>query len=95
MQHSASLYNGSLYFNLGNKIYAYSLKDASVVKIKEYNILYIKKDNAISPIREGFFLTDKAGDDTNYNFVEHPIAGLSIKDDGKMYVSQATNLSGM
>lgn len=95
LQHSASLYNGSLYFNLGNKIYAYSLKDASVVKIKEYNKLYIKKDNAISPIREGFFLTDKAGDNTNYNFVEHPIAGLSIKDDGKMYVSLATNLSGM
>ncbi len=42
LQHSASLYNGSLYFNLGNKIYAYSLKDASVVKIKEYNKLYIK-----------------------------------------------------
>ena len=42
-----------------------------------------------------FFLTDKAGDNTNYNFVEHPIAGLSIKDDGKMYVSLATNLSGM
>lgn len=40
-------------------------------------------------------MTDKAGDDTNYNFVEHPIAGLSIKDDGKMYVSLATNLSGM
>lgn len=94
LQHSVSLYNGSLYFNLGNKIYRYSLKDASVTKIKEYNKLYIKKDESISPIREGFFLTDKDGDNTNLNFVERPIAGISIKDDGLMYVALATNLSG-
>ena len=94
LQHSVSLYDGSLYFNLGNKIYRYSLKDASVTKIKEYNKLYIKKDESVSPIREGFFLTDKTGDNTDLNFVERPIAGLSIKDDGQMYVSLATNLSG-
>ena len=94
LQHSVSLYNGSLYFNLGNKIYRYSLKDASVTKIKEYNKLYIKKDESVSPIREGFFLTSKSEDNTDLNYVERPIAGLSVKDDGQMYVSLATNLSG-
>lgn len=94
LQHSVSLYHESLYFNLGNKIYRYSLKDASVTKIKEYNKLYVKKDASVSPIREGFFLTDESGDNTNFGFVERPIAGISIKDDGKMYVSLATNLSG-
>ena len=55
LQHSASLYNGSLYFNLGNKIYAYSLKDASVVKIKEYNKLYIKKIMQYHQSEKAFF----------------------------------------
>lgn len=94
MQHSVSLYQGALYFNVGNKIYKYSLSDASVTKIKEYNQLYVKKDESVSPIREGFFLTDENGDNTHLNFTERPIASLSIKDDGKMYVSLATNLSG-
>lgn len=94
LQHSVSLYNGSLYFNMGNKIYKYSLEDASITKIKEYNKLYVKQDENVTPVREAFFLTDKAGDNTNFNFTERPIAGISIKNDGKMYVALATNLTG-
>lgn len=67
LQHSASLYNGSLYFNLGNKIYAYSLKDASVDKALRNIINYIlKKNNAIiTNQRRLFFEQIKPGDNTN------------------------------
>ena len=90
--HALSLYDNTLYFNLDNKIYMYSLGNGAVTQLKEYNKVYAKSDG--SPFTGSSYYITNANDE-NLSFVinNHPLAALCIKDDGIMYVSVATNYS--
>ena len=89
LQHGVGLYENALYFNLGNKIYKYQLNDGKIVLVKEYNDITAtkKEDGSVEP--QSYYLTTNG----SLKFKELPIAAITIKDDGQIYVSLATNLS--
>ena len=91
VQHSVGLYAGNLYFNLGNKIYEYQPKSGKIVLIKEYNEVAVKQTNDAN-VSQSFYITSNSKESI-MKLQERPVAGLSIKDDGKMYVALATNFS--
>ena len=94
LTHSVGLYNGELYLNLSNKIYKYNLKDNTVTLVKEYNEVSAKQDEKKKDFPGmSFVITSNDDKDKVYTVNNHPIAGLAIKDDGKMYVSIATNFT--
>lgn len=89
---STALYNGKLYFNLSNCILSYDLSSGEVVKVKEYNTVYGARDNTKAFGGMAFSVVDSASGAT-HTVENHPIASMTIKDDGKMYVSIATNFA--
>ena len=86
---TAALYNNKLYFNLANCILTYDLTSGEVVLVKEYNTVSGTRDKTNAFGGMAFTVVANGGD---FTFGERPIAGLTIKADGKMYVSVATNL---
>lgn len=85
-----ALKGDKIYFNLSNAIFSYDLKTGEVVTVKEYNEVYAKRDKTVAFGGMAFDVVDKASDDTLA--VENaPIAGLTLKDDGNLYVDIATN----
>ena len=94
LTHSAALYNNALYLNLSNKIYKYDLSDNSVTLVKEYNEVSAKQDSSKTDFPGmSFTITTNDDKDKVHTVYNHPIAGLAIKDDGKMYVAIATNFT--
>lgn len=94
LTHSAALYNNALYLNLSNKIYKYDLSDNSVTLVKEYNEVSAKQDESKTDFPGmSFTITTNDDKDKVHTVYNHPIAGLAIKDDGKMYVAIATNFT--
>lgn len=94
LTHSAALYDNALYLNLSNKIYKYDLKDNSVTLVKEYNEVSAKQDSSKTDFPGmSFTITTNDDKDKVHTVYNHPIAGLAIKDDGKMYVAIATNFT--
>ena len=94
LTHSVGLYNGELYLNLSNKIYKYNIADNTVTLVKEYNEVSAKQDEKKKDFPGmSFVITSNDDKDKVYTVNNHPIAGLAIKDDGKMYVSIATNFT--
>ncbi|WP_455718005.1 hypothetical protein, partial [Anaerosporobacter sp.] len=92
LTHSLSLYNDTLYFNLNNKIYMYNLGDSTVIQLKEYNTVYANsKGTAVTG--SAIYVTNAQDENLKYTIDNHPLAALSIKEDGIMYVSVATNYS--
>ena len=89
---STALYGGKLYFNLSNCILSYDLSSGDVVKVKEYNTVYGARDNTKAFGGMAFSVVDSA-DGATHTIENHPIASMTIKDDGKMYVSIATNFA--
>lgn len=88
--HSVGYYNSALYFNVNNKIFKYDLESDKITEVKEYNIVSAQQDEDNEFTGMSFTVTtDK--DKTVHTVKNHPIAALAIKDDGKMYVSIATN----
>lgn len=88
--HSVGYYNSALYFNVNNKIFKYDLESDKITKVKEYNTVSAQQDEDNEFTGMSFTVTtDK--DKTVHTVKNHPIAALAIKDDGKMYVSIATN----
>ena len=85
---TTGLYGGKLYFNLSNCILSYDISTGKVEKVKEYNTVYGERDNTNAFGGMAFTVTD---DTDNLSVTNPPIAALTIKDDGKMYVSVATN----
>ena len=85
-------YEGKIYFNLSNCILSYDLSSCEVVKVKEYNTVYAKRNGTIAFGGMAFEMADSA-EDADFTFVNHPVAGITLKDDGKLYVDIATNLS--
>lgn len=88
--HSVGYYNSVLYFNVNNKIFKYDLGSDKITEVKEYNTVSAQQDEDNEFTGMSFTVTtDK--DKTVHTVKNHPIAALAIKDDGKMYVSIATN----
>ena len=88
--HSVGYYNKALYFNVNNKIFKYDLESNKITEVKEYNTVSAQQDEDNEFTGMSFTVTtDK--DKTVHTVKNHPIAALAIKDDGKMYVSIATN----
>lgn len=87
---STALYGGKLYFNLSNCILSYDLSSGAVKKVKEYNTVHAERDTTKAFGGMAFSVVASGGTHTVEN---HPIASMTIKDDGKMYVSIATNFA--
>ena len=87
---NAAYYNGKVYFNLANCILSYDVATGAVAMVKEYNTVHGKRDTTKAFGGMAFSVVDDGGDFTVEN---HPIAGMTIKDDGNMYVSVATNFA--
>lgn len=85
-------YEGKLYFNLSNYILSYDLTSGEVVTVKKYDTVYGKRDKTNAFGGMSFALVNSA-DGADFTFRDHPIAGISLKSDGKLYVSVATNLA--
>ena len=85
-------YEGKLYFNLSNYILSYDLTSGEVATVKKYDTVYGKRDKTNAFGAMSFALVNSA-DGADFTFRDHPIAGISLKSDGKLYVSVATNLA--
>ena len=88
---TASLYNGKIYFNLANCILTYDIATSEVAVVKEYNTVYGVRDTT-NPFG-GMAFTTTTADNADFTVENHPIAGMTIKDDGNLYVSIATNFA--
>lgn len=88
---TTALHNGKLYFNLSNCILSYDIASGAVEKVKEYNTVYAACDKTVAFRGMAFSVCDKDDPDRDLSVTNHPIAALTIKDDGQMYVSVATN----
>lgn len=95
LSHSVGLYDGKLYFNLGNKILSYNLSQNTVAQVKEYNdvnaeVVKDRHQDENGNITEtekafkasAFRLTETTP--SAYSFRYRPIAGLSVKDKAMM-----------
>lgn len=85
-------YEGKLYFNLSNYILSYDLTSGEVATVKKYDTVYGKRDKTNAFGGMSFALVNST-DGADFTFRDHPIAGISLKSDGKLYVSVATNLA--
>ena len=85
---SMGYYDGKLYFNLSNRIMSYDLTTGAVETVKEYNVVYGQRDKTNPFGGMAFTITDEV---TEHVVVNSPIAGMTIKADGNMYVDVATN----
>ena len=83
------LYNGKIYFNVANCIVSYDIATSEVAVVKEYNTVYGVRDKT-NPFG-GMAFTVTTADNADFTVENHPIAALTIKEDGNMYVSVATN----
>lgn len=89
---TASLYNGKIYFNVSNDIMSYDLETSEVATVKEYNSVSAVRD--FKKLFGGMaFTTVKNESSATATVKNHPIAGLTIKEDGTMVVSIATNFA--
>lgn len=89
---TAALYNGILYFNVSNDIMSYDPATGKVATVKEYNTVSAVRDE--TKLFGGMaFSTVANGTDGALTVENHPIAGLTIKSDGTMVVSIATNFA--
>lgn len=84
-------YNNKIYFNISNSIMSYDLTSGEVAKVKEYNTVYGVRDDTVVFGAMAFSVTDSA-ENADFTLEDHPLAGISLKDDGQLYVSVATNL---
>ena len=89
---TTALYNNKLYFNLSNCILSYDLESGEVVLVKEYNSVSAKRDKTDAFGGMAFDIVDNA-ENADVTVENHPIAAISLKEDGKLYVSIATNFS--
>lgn len=70
------------------------MSDNSVTLVKEYNEVSAKQDSSKTDFPGmSFTITTNDDKDKVHTVYNHPIAGLAIKDDGKMYVAIATNFT--
>ena len=94
--HTAA-YDGdhTLYFNVANVIFTYDLSTGEIAKYKEYNTVTAVQDLNVAFVGMSFQISDEEPAEGAYKHTveNHPVAALSIKTDGKLYVSIATNFA--
>ena len=88
---TAALYGNQVYFNLANCILSYDIETNEVVIVKEYNTVYGVRDTT-NPFG-GMAFTVTTEEQADFIVENRPIAGMTIKNDGNMYVSVATNFA--
>ena len=88
---TAALYGDQVYFNLANCILSYDIETNEVAVVKEYNTVSGARDKT-NPFG-GMAFTVTTEDEADFTVENHPIAGMTIKGDGNMYVSIATNFA--
>lgn len=89
---TCALYDGKLYFNLANTILTYDLTSSDVTVVKEYNTVSAVRDKT-NPFGGKAFSVVYSADDADFTVENRPIAGLMLKNDGKLYVAIATNFA--
>ena len=87
---TAVFYNNKIYFNLSNTILIYDINSGAIAVVKEYNTVSATRDKTNAFGGMAFSVVSEGGD---FTVQDHPIAGLCLKDDGKLYVSIATNFA--
>lgn len=92
VQISGSVYNGLFYFNIANTICTYNLSTGEVKQILEYNEVSAKRDLSKTLGGMGFTVVANDSEDKDVTLYNKPIASMTIKNDGNMYISVATNL---
>ncbi len=92
IQISGSVYNGLFYFNIANTVCTYNLETGEVKQILEYNEVSAKRDMTVALGGLGFNVVPNDSEDKDITLYDKPIASMTIKNDGNMYVSVATNL---
>lgn len=91
LMHATALYNNALYLNADNKVLKYDLETKKISKVKEYNTVYATQDKDKEFKGMSFSAVPEGTEGIVHTVKDHPIAALTIKDDGKLYVSVATN----
>ena len=86
------LYGEKLYFNVSNSILSYDLATGAVAEVEEYNTVNVVRDKTEVFGAMGFDV-DNSAEEPAFIFENHPIAGMTLKGDGTLYVDIATNLS--
>ena len=94
---TAALYENKIYFNLSNCILVYDLtadpaSETIVSVVKEYNTVHGLRDKTNAFGGMAFSVVDSA-EKATFTVENHPIAGLTVKNDGNLYVSIATNFA--
>ncbi|MBQ7345380.1 MAG: fibronectin type III domain-containing protein [Oscillospiraceae bacterium] len=87
-----ALYEGKVYFNVANCILSYDPADGALTLVKEYSTVYGKRDDT-KPFGGMAFSVVGSAEEADFTVVDHPLAGLTLKGDGKLYVSVATNFA--
>ena len=87
-----ALYEGKVYFNVANCILSYDPANGALTLVKEYSTVYGKRDNTQAFGGMAFSVVGSA-EEADFTVVDHPLAGLTLKEDGKLYVSVATNFA--
>lgn len=87
---TAAVYDGKVYFNLANCILSCDIETNEIAVVKEYNTVYGVRDNT-NPFG-GMAFTATTKENADFTFENRPVAGMTIKEDGQMYVAIATNL---
>ena len=88
---TAALYGNKIYFNVSNDVMSYDLSSGEIETVKEYNEVSAKRDD--NKLFGGMAFTTCDKDSADFTVNNHPIAGLTIKEDGTLVVSIATNFA--
>ena len=88
---TAALYGNKIYFNVSNDVMSYDLSSGEIETVKEYNEVSAKRDR--DKLFGGMAFTTCDKDNADFTVNNHPIAGLTIKEDGTLVVSIATNFA--
>ena len=84
-----ALNGNKLYFTLSNCLLSYDLETCEVTRIKEYNEVGATRDKTVAFGGMAFSVVDNM-DDAEVSVSNPPIASMTIKEDGKMYIDVAT-----
>ena len=90
---SGTYYEGKFYFSIANCVMSYDMETGAVTKLKEYNEVSASRtlETGGNMGGMGFTVVPNGSEDAQYTVHNNPIASMTIKNDGKMYVSVATN----
>ena len=89
---SAVFYEGKVYFNLSNVILSYDVETCEIAVVKVYTEVSAQRDKT-NPFGGMAFSVVDSADAADFTVKNHPITGLSLKTDGNLYVSIATNFA--